>query len=137
MTLNREDREAIVVYRLQRAHDTFAEVKGIVAMKYWHTAANRLYYACYYAVTALLINNNLTAHTHAGVISQLGLHFVSKGVISKEQGKFFKRLFELRQDGDYSDWFDVEEEDILLLLEPAEQFIAKIENIINNGIPQL
>ena len=137
MTLSKEDRDTIIAYRLQKAHDTFEEVKGIIEMKYWHSAANRLYYACYYAVTALLIKHNLTTHTHAGVINLLGLHFVVKGVISKEQGKFFKQLFELRQSGDYSDWFDVGEDDILPLLEPAEQFISEIENLINNGIPHL
>jgi len=101
---------------------------------YWRTAANRLYYACYYAASALLIKNNLTAHTHAGVIGQLGLHFVAKGLISKEQGKLLKQLFELRQNGDYSDWFSIEEIDVKPLVEPAEKFIAEIENLINKNL---
>jgi uncharacterized protein (UPF0332 family) len=87
----------------------------------------------YYAASALLIKNNITAHTHAGVISQLSLHFVTKGFISKEQGKLLKHLFELRQSGDYNDRFDIDENDVLPLLDPAEKFIETIENLITNN----
>jgi uncharacterized protein (UPF0332 family) len=131
MTLQKEDREALVIIRLQRANETLAEAKGIIKLEYWRAAANRLYYACYYAAGALLINNGLTAHTHTGVISQIGLHFVKTGKISLKQGKFFQQLFELRQTGDYSDWISVEEDDILPLLEPAKDFIETIEKLVN------
>lgn len=42
---------------------------------------NRLYYACYYAVTALLISNGLNATTHAGVRTMLGLKFIKTGLV--------------------------------------------------------
>jgi uncharacterized protein (UPF0332 family) len=133
MILQKEDRTALVTLRLQRSKETLAEVRGHIGMGYYRTAANRLYYACFYAVSALLISSGFSAHTHHGVISQLGLHFVAKGLISKEQGKMYKQLFELRQSGDYSDWFEICENDIKPLLAPAEQFIADIENLINNN----
>jgi uncharacterized protein (UPF0332 family) len=132
MTLQKEDREALVILRLQRAHETILEAKSIIKLGYWRLAVNRLYYACYYAASALLIKNNHTAHTHAGVINQLGMHFVTKGVIGMEQGKFLKVLFELRQSSDYSLWFSIEETNVIPLVEPAEKFIAEIENLINN-----
>ena len=131
MTLRKEDKNALVTYRLQRANETMAEVKGTMQLGYWRITANRLYYACYYAACALLIKNDITAHTHSGVLNQLGLHFVANGMISKEQNKLIKHLFELRQDGDYADWVTINESDITPLLEPAQQFITAIENLIN------
>ena len=133
MTLQKEDRNVIVTLRLQRAKETLIEAKGNIQLGFWRTSANRLYYACYYAASALLIQNGLLTHTHAGVINQLGLHFVSKDMISKEEGKFFKQLFQLRQNGDYDDWFDIKEQDVLPLVEHTENFITKIENLINNS----
>ena len=133
MTLNKGERDAIVAYRLQRAHDTFTEAKGNAEMKFWHSAANRLYYACYYAVLGLLIRFGYTARTHGGVFSLFGMHFVTTGIISKEQNKLYRKLFDLRQSGDYDDWFIVEEEDIIPMLEPTEKFIAEIENLINKN----
>ena len=133
MTLKKEDREALVALRIERAKETIAEVDGITQFGYWRNAANRLYYACYYAVCALLIKNGITAHTHAGVINQLGLHFVAKGIVSMEHGKLFRQLFTLRQTGDYDDWIVLKEEDVMPLIKPAENFIAEIEKLINNN----
>jgi len=133
MTLEREEKDALVAYRLQRAHETFTEVLGNVEMKYWSAAANRLYYACYYAVLALNLQKGITARTHGGVFGLFGKHFVVTGIISKEQNKLYRKLFDLRQSGDYDDWFEIEESDILPLVEPAKQFIATIENLIKNN----
>ena len=133
MTLSREERDAIVAHRLQKAHDTFTEVKGIVEMNYWHAAANRLYYACYYAVSGLLIKHGYTARSHGGIFGLFGKHFVATGIVSNEQNKLYRKLFNLRLGGDYDDWFGIEEEDIKPLLEPAQKFIAELEQLINNS----
>ena len=133
MTLQQKDKEVLVAIRLQRAKDTIVEVEDNIQLSYWRIAANRLYYACYYAASALLINDNLTAQTHAGVINQFGLHFIAQGVIDKEEGKVLKQLFNLRQSGDYDDWFDVSEKDVLPYVAPAKQFIKTIENLIKNN----
>ena len=61
-----------------------------------------------------------------------GLYFVTPGIISKEQNKFFRKLFDIRQGGDYDDFFYLEE-DIIPLVAPAEEFIKTIENLINNN----
>ncbi|GAB1417157.1 hypothetical protein MASR2M117_25630 [Paludibacter sp.] len=60
----------------------------------WNTAINRLYYACYYAVSALLIANQIETHTHAGVRQMLALHFVKTGKLSKHYFNIFGSLFE-------------------------------------------
>jgi len=131
MNIEENDRKILVTIRLERANGTFDDACQNIQLGLWRTAANRLYYACYYAVSALLIKNDLIAHTHKGVINQLGLHFVKNGLISIEKGRFFKELFYLRQDGDYDDWFDIREQDVKPLIEPAKKFIEEIENLIN------
>jgi len=134
MKLTEEERKALVTYRLQKAHETLAEAQGIAEMKYWHSSANRLYYACYYAACALLIKNGYSARTHTGVFALFGQHFIKTGLISPIQNKFYRKFFNLRQSGDYDDWFNVEEEDVMQLIEPAKNFIAEIEKLININI---
>jgi len=131
MTLNKAERKAVVQYRLERANKTLAEAISNVENCCWHTAANRLYYACFYAVCALLINSGHITRTHNGVFSLRGEHFVSIGLISREQNKFYRRILELRQTGDYDDFIEFTENEILPLVEPAKQFIKTIENLIN------
>ena len=130
MTLRIENRKDLVNLRLEKAKETFAEVEAHIQHGYWRTAASRLYYACFYAVSALFIKNGIKAHTHSGAISQFGLHFVRTGLFSQQEGRFFKRLFELRQDGDYDDWIIITEDDIVPLVEPVKDFIDKIEQLI-------
>ena len=130
MKLQEEDRKILINLRLNNAKITLEEVIFLVQNGKWRTAANRLYYACYYAVGALLVCYEITARTHTGVINQLGLHFVTKGLISVEQGKFYRSLFYLRQSGDYDDWFEIKDTDILPRLEPAKKFIETIEKLI-------
>ena len=54
--MNDLDRNEIVKYRISKAQETFREVEKHIENELWNTAINRLYYACYYAVTALLIS---------------------------------------------------------------------------------
>ena len=129
--MTEEERNNLVGYRLKRADETLIEAKDLIGMSHWHGAANRLYYACYYAASALLLKNQIVTQSHRGVFNQLGLHFVSKGIISNELGKLIKQIFSLRQSGDYGDWLVFTEQDVAPLLEPAQKFIQEMERLIN------
>ena len=108
--MTEEERNTIVSYRLERANETLIEAIELISSNHWHGAANRLYYACYYAATALLINNKYSAKTHSGVFSLLGKHFVLEGIVSRQLSDLYGKLLELRQSGDYSDWMVVTED---------------------------
>ena len=128
--LTREETKALVSNRIRRSRETWAETKGIIEGGYWYAAANRMYYACYYMVTALLIKNGLISHTHGGTIGLFGLHFIKTAIVSSELGKFYSQLFELRQTGDYDDWKVVTETDVITLAPTAEVFLDTLEELI-------
>lgn len=128
--LTDEERKTLVANKVKRSRETWAEAKGIIASGYWYAAANRMYYACYYMVSALLLKKGLSANTHGGIIGLFGLHFIKSGIISHEMGKFYSQLFELRQTGDYDDWKVVTENDIKPLEPHAEAFLNTIETLI-------
>ena len=128
--LSEENVNALVSYRLSRAKETLAEVPHLRDMGYFNTAVNRLYYACYYAMVALLIKNHIQASTHAGVKQMLGLQFVSKGLISKESNRSFSLLFERRHSSDYDDFAYATCEEVDELLPKAKSFISEIEALL-------
>ena len=133
MILKDEEREAVVKYRIERANKTFLEAVSNVKNCCWHSAANRLYYACFYAAYALLFSKGYVTKTHYGVFKLIGEHFVTTGLISIEQNKFYRRILELRQTGDYDDFIEYTKEDIIPLIEPAQKFIEEIEKLINQN----
>lgn len=131
MTMNTDDIEAIVFYRKQKAYATFKEAEEMIATAHWNLAIQRLYYAAFYMASALLIKNKISAHTHNGVVGQLGMHFVKTGKLDKEEGRLYSRLLQNRITGDYNDFFDFTEQDATELLEPTQVLLEKLENLID------
>ena len=131
--LDAESRKAIVDYRLERAFDTLKEADYNTEGGYYNAAVNRLYYACYYAASALLLDNEVTAHTHNGVKIQLSLHFVRTGLLSIEHGATFSLLFEKRQASDYNDFAYCDLATVKLLRPRAEDFVKDIALLIEQN----
>ena len=50
-----EERNAIVLYRMENARRTLNEIADHCERGYWNTAINRMYYACFHTVFVLLI----------------------------------------------------------------------------------
>ena len=116
MSLTTEERKAIIDYRLEKADMTFNDVVKSVEYGMYSTAANRLYYAFYYAAGALLISKGISAHTHSGVQAMMHMHFVKPSILTTDDGALIRKLFTLRQESDYDDFVIVTYEDIAPLL---------------------
>lgn len=129
-TLDEQSRWSLIRYRIERAEETIVEAKLLAGEGHYNAAMSRLYYACFYAALALLVANNITTSSHAGVKTMLGLHFVSNGLLDKEHGKTFSRLFEIRHSGDYDDFVYCDKEMTDEYTPKAEAFITKIKELI-------
>lgn len=129
--MTREDKDSIVRYRINRAKETLQETFVLIENKFLNNAVNRIYYACFYAVSALLLDNDIGAKSHAGAKQMLSLHFIKTEKLNKNLGDFYSSVFDMRHNGDYSDFFVFETDDVISLIEPATILIAQIENILS------
>src|SRR2546425_9075111 len=75
------ERDVLIHYRMARARETLAEADLMAQSGHWHGCVNRLYYTCFYAVTALLLRHDLSAGKHMGVRSLFNRHVVRTGVM--------------------------------------------------------
>lgn len=98
--LDDENIRQLVAYRMERAKETLLEINGAC----YNAAVNRLYYACYYAVIALLVKNRIAVQTHDGVKQMFGLHFIVSGRLDRKYSRFYSQLFNARMSGDYDDF---------------------------------
>ena len=96
---------------------------------YFNAAVNRLYYACYYATTALLLSYQIEASTHNGVKTQLSMHFVRNNRLNLEHSTTFGLLFDKRHSSDYSDFAYCDAPLVDLLRPRAEAFILAVETL--------
>ena len=129
MNLVVDNRKDIVAYRIERAYTALEQAKLNLTLNCLEVTANRLYYAAYYVVSALLIANKIPAHSHEGNVTQFGLHFVRTGKVDREEGKLLSHLLTMRLKGDYSDRFGLTGADVLPYIEPTEAFIKKIAEL--------
>ena len=127
-TLTDEQRINIVRYRMESAESTLAKVETHRANGFYNTAVNRLYYACYYAATVILIANGIEVKSHDGVRMNLGKYIVQEGILSPELGRYFSRLFSKRSTGDYDDFFNHSLETVDELMPDAKLFIQTIKD---------
>jgi len=128
--MNQAERETYVKYRLETAHKTFEAAKVLAQNEFWNSTVNRLYYAAFYAVNALLVHNEIYASTHSGVRNQFSLHFIKTNKIDLKTGIFFSELFDWRQKGDYGDMFEFHKNDVELLFDPVLKLLNTIEDLI-------
>ena len=131
MGLTEEERASLISYRLKKSEATFKEATDVFQLRHWGLVVNRLYYAVFYAGTALLLSSGHAMRSHAGFLTLIGQHYVIPGTLSKEEGKLISNLFRMRRTGDYDDTFDYEKEDVEPLIQPTAALIAKIASIIN------
>ena len=119
----------LIVYRLQRARESLEDARILADAGRWNACVNRLYYACFYAVSALLMQEGLSSARHAGVRSLFNQHFVRTGKISKEDARVFHDFFERRQEGDYADFVRFQEPKVRAWMSQAEAFVQLIASL--------
>lgn len=122
----------LIRYRLLRARDTYEDAQILAERSKWNSTINRLYYAAYYAVMALLMESDLNPATHNGAKSNFSEHFIITSKIPKEFGKMYSQLFTWRQKGDYDDLFDFDKDKVMPYFKPVKDFIDLIENTVNS-----
>jgi uncharacterized protein (UPF0332 family) len=121
----------LVIYRLQRARESLEDAHILADAGRWNPCVNRLYYACFYAVSALLAQEDLSSSKHTGVRSLFNQHFVSTGRIAKRTARIFNDLFERRQEGDYVDFIRFEESQVQAWMPQAEAFVTQIASLLD------
>lgn len=121
-----DDRGALIRYRLERAVEALDEATVLLDAKHANACVSRLYYACFYAVTALLLSEGSGSSKHSGVRALFDREWVKSGRVPRELGRFYRRLFESRQESDYADLISYDEQAVRPWLEEAGSFVEAI-----------
>lgn len=133
MSLSNEERNILVVLELKKARETYGEIEVLVGANRLNGAANRMYYAVFHAVCALLINDGIQVNTHRGSHALFSQHYIKTGILPREYGQLYNQLQTMREESDYNCAYDVEMDELQQRLEPARRLIEDIEKLVNKG----
>ena len=131
-----EPLDTLIHYRLERAQESLAETRLLADAGRWNTCVNRLYYSCFYAVSALLVRDGLSSSRHTGVRSLLNRHYVRTGMVPRDLARVYNDLFERRQEGDYADFVRFQANQVRPRIPQAEAFIAYMRALLSKDDPQ-
>jgi uncharacterized protein (UPF0332 family) len=118
---------------MERAIEALDEAKVLFDSDHINTYVNRLYYACFYAVSALLLSCDESTGKHGYLRSLFHKEFVKTGLLPVEAGKHFDLLFQNRQKGDYSDYVTFQADEVRDWLDKTRVFVDQIQNYLSEN----
>ena len=129
-----KDSVEIVKYRMARAVETLQEAHMLLEAGHNIATVNRLYYACFYAVCALLLTDGFSSPKHTGIRSLFNQHWVKTGRLPLPLGDLYNDLFMYRMKGDYTDFTSFDTAKVKKWLEEYTVLINTISPIIEERI---
>jgi uncharacterized protein len=123
---------ALIDYRMEKSRESIKAARLMVDEKMLTIAMNRIYYAMFYAVQALLGKKAVAFSKHSQVKGYFNREFIKSGVLPIDMGRLYNKAFEYRQKFDYIDFAVPEEGMVLEYIEKAEQFVMSINNYLKS-----
>lgn len=120
----------IVRYWVEQSADSLDAADDELKAGRLSFSVNRIYYACFYIVSAILLQKNLRFKKHSGVRAAFHQHIVKPGLVSRELGQLYDELFEARQRGDYIELVRFEKQQVEDWLQKAKEFVEMIKSLI-------
>jgi len=128
-----EAQEKLIGLWLEKSDEALASAELELTAGHTNFAVNRLYYACFYAVTALLLRDGKQFVRHSTVKSEFVRTYIKTGRLDVKWNKFYQKLFDDRQEGDYVPTATFEASDVSASLQKAREFIDLIRGLLGAG----
>ena len=130
MTLNLEDRNELIKYRMQQASECIDEVLFLIDNKKYKIAINRIYYGMFYSLLALGLKDQYESSKHSQLIGWFNKNYIHTNLIDVKYGKMINKSFTLRNESDYEPFIEYEEQEVKELYDKMKEFIKTIHEIL-------
>jgi uncharacterized protein (UPF0332 family) len=127
-----DETRTLARHRLERAREALDEARLLIDKGHTNAFVSRLYYGCFYAVSALLLLEGHGPSKHSGVRALFHQRFVRPQIFNRELGRFYDRLFDNRQKADYADLVTFDPADVRPWLDEALDFVDELSKEAEN-----
>ena len=134
MTITEKDRETLIKYRIEQAHEAIEDAQLAINNNKLKMGVNRIYYGMFYILAALALKYRFKTSKHKGLIAWFSKTFVKDGKIDRKYGRMIRDAFVRRSDGDYGAFVTFVKEDVLKSFEDMKDFISTIEEYMNKPL---
>lgn len=127
MSLSQEERAIVVGLELEKADKFLSQADAVAQMGIWDVVANRIFYAAFHAVSALLIHDHIEVRSHKGAGLMFGQKYVIPGIFTQEDGRLYAKLQDIREKSDYNLVYQSDESEMAPLIEKTKDLISRIK----------
>lgn len=121
----------MIALYLSKSDEILSDAVLCIENKRWNSAANRLYYAVFHVLNALLVSDNKPACSHKGMRLTFGKNYVLTGLASEEEAYLLSRMETMRNKADYNCTFTAKAEVVTELYPLVNDFIGHLKQLIN------
>lgn len=122
--------------RLEIAHERLTTAKAMLELGDYKASANRLYYAIFSAMRAVLALDGFDSKKHSGIIARFRQSYIKTGILDTEMSKIIDDLEVIREDSDYDDFYIILKEDVEIQAKRAEYFVSEVESYLQDQYNQ-
>ncbi len=126
-----EESPALISYRLERASESLRAARIMLENGMLTFSMNRVYYAMFYSIQALLVSRKVSFSKHGQVKAYFNREMIKTGIFPTEMGRLYNKAFEYRQKFDYIDFSSPDREIVSEYLEKAIDFVSNIQEYLH------
>lgn len=126
-----EARDELVQEWLSRARTSLTAAEILADEGLWNESVSRLYYACFDAVRALLLQRGHRFSKHSSVQASFNRNFGRSGLVPREFFDLYNTLFKSRGQADYEAFVRFDEPQVRLWMVAAQEFVDTIEGLLH------
>lgn len=127
------ERLALAEYWMEKASESLRAAKVLLDAGITGASMSRLYYAVFYAASALFAAKGTQYGKHSAVQSAVHRDLVKLGIIPKDLGALYDRMFNARQEGDYKAFTEFSVEDVMAEFVEVEGFIKQFHTLLSQA----
>ena len=117
-------------YRLEKAKEDLATAIIDFESGHFSASVNRSYYCIFHSIRAILALDGFDSKKHSGVIAYFREKYIKTKILDRVYSDMVGDAFEIRNNGDYVDFFIIDSEDAKEQLENAKLFIDAVESYL-------
>lgn len=113
--------------RLDKAYQMLRAAQIMLQFDDYATACNRLYYAVFHAMRAVLALDGIDEHSHSHLISEFRKRYLKTNILDRALSDTIGSSFQIRNESDYDDDWLISKADVIEQEQRVTEFLAAIE----------
>jgi uncharacterized protein (UPF0332 family) len=124
--IEENDRDTLINYRINQAHDTITDVTKLIENDLLNVAVNRIYYGIFYCLNALALKYEFQSSKHLQLIGWFNQNFIKTGIFEVKYGRILRNAFKNRSDGDYVPFITFSKDDVVAMQRDMIDMIEQV-----------